>query len=344
MTLKELLSRHEFKEIAANLIEIDKEHVPSNLYAFKEAFDYLRRMTPTDAAGEEIKVTIEVEKDDEGKEIKRYCDAFGCSGDFWERNLDKEVVIEDGIPKEQALAQILWEITFWGFTPETEGFPGHTLRNEYERKAAMLSYKQFCNYAPVKRKKHPDELDLRCALPQEGWDEYDRRKEHRNRSKRMRDARQERSIKRLERMGKVQNAIDRVMAAKPMSISGWKPLETASLKYLFGTSLIRELDFYSRTPTVSGRVEYIADNISEYFNDDTSKFTDAALLIESPEKYPLTGEDMDVLLKATKPLIGHCKRSIILSGTKPVINVSDEDPKASRKNDFDIHLLLILSR
>ncbi len=43
MTLKELLSRHEFKEIATNLIEIDKEHVPSNLYAFKEAFDYLRR-------------------------------------------------------------------------------------------------------------------------------------------------------------------------------------------------------------------------------------------------------------------------------------------------------------
>ncbi len=161
MKLKELLGRYEFNEIVGDLIEIDRENVPGSLAAFKEAFDDLRRMTPQDAAGEKIKVRIEVETDDEGKEVERHCDAFGCAGDFWERDIDKEVVIEDDIPEMRALAQILWEITFWGFTPEAEGIPDDTPRNEFDRKAAVLNYKQFCHYAPVKKKNHPDEV-LRC--------------------------------------------------------------------------------------------------------------------------------------------------------------------------------------
>ncbi len=84
------------------------------------------------------------------------------------------------IGEEEALAQILWHMTLWGFTPEHEGFRDDTPSNIFECKAKELERRQFLN-----------------------------------RAKRMRDARQERSIARLERMGKIQRLIDRIMISQP---------------------------------------------------------------------------------------------------------------------------------
>lgn len=47
MTLKDLILKYEFDTIVP---------VKNNLYAFKEAFNTLRRMTPGDAGGEQIAV------------------------------------------------------------------------------------------------------------------------------------------------------------------------------------------------------------------------------------------------------------------------------------------------
>lgn len=57
MILKELLQKYEFEAIVPDLLSID-EPVQDNLYAFKEAFDELRRMAPEDADGKQIIVTI----------------------------------------------------------------------------------------------------------------------------------------------------------------------------------------------------------------------------------------------------------------------------------------------
>lgn len=45
MTLKELLLKYEFDTIVPDLLTVD-EPIKDNLYAFKEAFDTLRRMAP----------------------------------------------------------------------------------------------------------------------------------------------------------------------------------------------------------------------------------------------------------------------------------------------------------
>lgn len=122
MTLKDLLLKYEFDTVVSELLTVD-EPIKDNLYAFKEAFDTLRRMTPGDAGGEQIVVSLEVETEEDGTEIERILHASNCEGDLWDSSLAKEVVIEADITEIRALAQILWHITFFGFTPDfEEGF------------------------------------------------------------------------------------------------------------------------------------------------------------------------------------------------------------------------------
>lgn len=132
MTLHDLLRSCEFSALVPHLTAIDPENVPSNLFAFKEAFDCLRRMTPGDAHGDTILVSTEVDLDEDGNEAARYLHASGCEGDFWEACLAKEVIFGARVGKEKALAQILWHLTFWGFTPDQESFPRQTRNDQYE--------------------------------------------------------------------------------------------------------------------------------------------------------------------------------------------------------------------
>lgn len=67
MTLKDLILKYEFDTIVPDLTGIEGP-VKNNLYAFNEAFDTLRRMTPGDAGGEQIVVSLEVETEEANKE------------------------------------------------------------------------------------------------------------------------------------------------------------------------------------------------------------------------------------------------------------------------------------
>lgn len=82
MTLKDLLLKYEFDTLIPDLILTEKP-AKDNLYAFKEAFDELRRMEPGDPHDEQIIVDKEVDTDDEGNEIDRYLHASHCEGDLW---------------------------------------------------------------------------------------------------------------------------------------------------------------------------------------------------------------------------------------------------------------------
>lgn len=136
MTLYELIHKVEFDSIVPFLKATDPANAPGNLYAFKEAFDELRRMAPGNAEGKQIVITTEVDTDDDGKEIERYLHASGCEGDFWEASLAKEIVFGTAVEEEKALAQILWHMTFFGFS--TQADPLESLpENEYERKGKI---------------------------------------------------------------------------------------------------------------------------------------------------------------------------------------------------------------
>ena len=255
-----------------DLLTVD-EPIKDNLYAFKEAYDTLRRMAPGDAGGEQIVVSLEVETEEDGTEIERYLYASNCEGDLWDSSLAKEVVIEADITEIRALAQILWHITFFGFTPDfEEGFMPPETINNYERKAYLLEYHQFCNYAKIKRT-------------------------HRNRTKRMRDARQDRQIAKYERMGKIQRLIDSIVA------TSWDS-DYADYKYLFDTKEIRVFEFYSRTTSKEVRAQYIVDNFVKYFNEDLTQYKRTDMVISSGEEHGVTFEEMHSLCVAVYPRTG----------------------------------------
>ena len=330
MTLHELIHCHEFDALVPYLVEIDPENVPSNLYAFKEAFDDLRRMTPSDADGEQIVVSTVVDTDDDGNELDRYIHASHCEGDAWVSCLAKEVIFGTAIGEVKALARILWHMTFWGFTPELEGFRDDTPRNKYECQAAALRRRQFLNYA--KGIADPFQRERLC-LTAEGWKEYRRRESHRNRAKRMRDARQERSITRLERKGKVQRLIDRILPVD------YGDTDMADLQYLFDTEAICEFDFYSRTVTADGRMEYIINNLKKYFcTDDLKEYDRFEAYVEYPACAPITGEEASE--------IAGCIHALIVKS-----HPGGEDTFRFRchagertSDSFDVHVLLVASR
>lgn len=330
MTLHELIHCHEFDALVPYLVEIDPENVPSNLYAFKEAFDDLRRMTPGDADGEQIVVSTVVDTDDDGNELDRYIHASHCEGDAWDSCLAKEVIFGTAIGEIKALARILWHMTFWGFTPELEGFRDDTPRNKYERQAAALRRRQFLNYA--KGIADPFERERLC-LTAEGWKEYRRRESHRNRAKRMRDARQERSIARLERKGKVQRLIDRILS------SVYPDTDQADLQYLFDTSAICEFDFYSRTATADGRMEYIIDNLKKYFSpNDLKEYDRFEAFVEYPACAPITGEEASE--------IAGCIHALVLKshpGGEDTFRFRCHAGESS-SGSSDLHILLVASR
>ena len=296
MTLKDLILKYEFDTVVPDLIAVD-EPIKDNLYAFKEAYDTLRRMAPGDAQGEQIVVSLEVETEEDGTEIERYLYASNCEGDLWESSLAKEVVIEADINEIRALAQILWHITFFGFTPDfEEGFMPPETINNYERKAYLLEYHQFCNYAKIKRKKNPSDWDIR-HYSMDDWKIYHARKTHRNRTKRMRDARQDRQIAKYERMGKIQRLIDSIVA------TSWDS-DYADYKYLFDTKEIRVFEFYSRTTSKEVRAQYIVDNFVKYFNEDLTQYKRTDMVISSGEEHGVTFEEMHSLCVAVYPRTG----------------------------------------
>ena len=95
MTLKDLILKYEFDAVVPDLLTVD-EPIKDNLYAFKEAFDTLRRMDPGDAQGEQIVVSLEVETEEDGTEIERYLYASNCEGDLWESSLCKRYLCISG--------------------------------------------------------------------------------------------------------------------------------------------------------------------------------------------------------------------------------------------------------
>lgn len=320
MTLTERILSTPFDALVPELIKIDAP-VQENLYAFKEAYDILRRMKPAGPQEKSILVSIlDTDEEDPDAPLEQRIHAQYCGGDFWENDLAKEVVIEDGIPTPVALAEILWEMTFYGFDPYPQKeFP----LNRFEKKAGELDHRQFANYARSKRGVLRGHL-TEYALTSEEWESYEHRFEHKNRAKRMRDARQERAIKRYERLGKIEKAIGRILACT-------SNVSHEDLDYLFDTKVICEYEFFSRVAAGEDRAAYIRDNLSKYFHCDLSTYTRSEILLCASAAYPLSNLEIAFLTQFFRKLLPTQDIRFYV-GTKPI-----EEPQ-------DIWVFMIVSK
>ena len=133
MTLKELIAQVSFDELLPALKTMTRGN-ENSLYAFREAYDRLRLMEPEPDFKGEIHVGWHGGMFGEDKWIG----VSDLSGDYWSKNLSKEIIVEEGIQLtlNELAAHCLWEITFYGFSEDeiTNTFDKMLGRNKAQNK------------------------------------------------------------------------------------------------------------------------------------------------------------------------------------------------------------------
>lgn len=220
MTFYELLHKVPFDGLIPTLKSLDA----GEIYPYREAFDELMLI----GAVEEDDGVIEVSCDEEDES---WIHVTGCQN-YWREVLASRIEVEDGLELGdcELAAHILWEMTFYGFSEDdTPSFREHP-DNEYERRRSGVRSRQMAMYARGRKEKSEC---FKGAMLLETLERIDARMKRRNRAKRMRDARMERTMTRLERMSKVEECIKNLMSICP-------ELDREELGYLFDTKVIHE--------------------------------------------------------------------------------------------------------
>lgn len=280
MKLKELLQKVPFDDLVPHLLAWVPEHATQIPY-YKEAYDILLH---TEAGQTDQVIAVErVQGREELGGEKSYIHIRNCEGDYWTTNLGKEIVLGENVVMSDAelAGRCMWSLTFYGYRPEDNPFD-ESPRNRYEMQARRLSNRGIENYM---RKPCEDEDDP--AFPFEEWHLYDKRKRRRNRMKRMRDHRQSVRIRKLERMGKVERAIQRILSAT-------KAISREQVAYLFDTQRIQEQDLHSRAYDRTRRMDYLWELLTKYTAPDNEPYTRTIVVLSTSPGCPLTDAERAV--------------------------------------------------
>lgn len=267
MTLSELLHSVSFDDLIPTLKEV--YGVESDIYAYREAFDELNLLRPIGRDDGNIKVYRDEEE--------HYIGVSGCN-DIWENLLDLNIHVEEGIRlDDNALAAyILWELTFYGFSQEEQSSFIENLGrpdNKYSKRASELDSRKISMYARGRIEKR------QCFSGAMSWDISEKiheRERRRNRAKRMRDTRMERSIKRLDRMAKVEDCIQRLLSLCP-------DIERSNIEYLFETYSITESYFRQQAGNGDYKPATLYESIFKYSLLPRSEYDSVVMVLYSSD-------------------------------------------------------------
>ena len=304
MKLYELLSRVTFDDLipTLNTLIIKENQLPY----FKMAFDELRMMPPT------------INDDDIDVEMaESYIYVDGCQ-DRWSNVLGKNITLDDELKlADQVLAaHILWEITFFGFSEEEMkanigrdyGDESHTPDNIYRRKIQNIEDRQWKNYS---RGAQWEISEGQKFISYDIAMEVFKRREKRNRAKRMRDARQERQIQRLRKLAVREDGICKAVGTGCMS--------REQVEYIMNVQYGDEHTYSSRTNTSEDRAQYIIELIDKYSDIDFSKYDSITAIATTSPGYRFSKEEK-TLLQDYFSSKQRFKRMQIVFGSDPSVN------------------------
>ena len=145
MTLQEIFKSVQFVDMVKYLIDIESQ-VFENLYCFKEAYDVLRMME----AKEGMNIPIKIERVIDDFDEEPYLSVSFKVREEWDCMLSRIVEVNENTDAtiQEIAATILWEITFYGFSPEEES-EGFTLVEQHKY---MNPYKE--QYFKIEQKLH----------------------------------------------------------------------------------------------------------------------------------------------------------------------------------------------
>lgn len=332
MTLKDLVMRFDFDSLLPYL-EKDVNGEEYVLYAFRQAYDALRRREPNPDYKGSVRIEYSDEDDEEEQieeeseqEGERYVCVQYLDGDCWEDALAKELDCSPQILKdacwEKVAVKCLWELTYYGFFPDE-------IQETYER---MFKH-------PAPRNRYEAALD---NLEESIWKHQNKRK-HRhklngirytdfnpkeflsgkkmNRPKRMRKHRQECREEYLKKMAFRENLV--VYLSSPGST-----FTRSDVEYLLTVDHGKRYKYRSVTEGLEGRLTYILESMTRYQRLDTNGFDNALVCVNVSSKYPLRETELAEFQSALRALIG-------IKDIRFGMILTDED-----KMDVRVHLLL----
>lgn len=224
MILSELLLKVSFDELIPTLKGV---YDVKDIYSYREAFDELML---NEAAGQTDGV-IELSRDEDDE---NWIHVTGCH-DCWSEVLASRIQIDDRLSFSDAelAARILWKMTFWEFSEDGIQSYWETADNKYIGKWFEVHSRQKVMYARGRKEKREC---FREAISRDTYWRILQREKRRNRAKRMRDARMDRAMARLDRMSNVEECIKDLLRICP-------ELGRGELEYLFDTKIVHETRF-----------------------------------------------------------------------------------------------------
>lgn len=291
MTLKELIMKYNFDSIKPELEKRD-DKINGRFAGYKEAFDILRMMEPDNEFHPEDTPHIEIGwQDSILDDGERWIDVYGASCK-WENALAKEIKIANDLDltETEVLAHILWEMTFFGFTPKQreEVFAGWEPRkephNQYEKALWALQLHMYKNEVR-KKDRWFDESGKGCYNMDYMKSMFN--KPRFNRAKRKRKYRQELREEYLERMAKHDYLIQQL--TKDSS------LKRQDVDFLMNVENVHKVNFQSHIVNREERMPYLIQLITNYYNWDWADGTDIICLLRTSITDLLTDQEKELI-------------------------------------------------
>ena len=141
VTVKDLFNRHPFDELAPKIVKICPD-AAKHLAKYRAAYDLMLLTTPTPNND-----TLSVYTEDywvvKGKERKLVCKTdieveYERDAREWAYHLGSKLKVEKGISQVTAAAEILFDLTRHGFSPEDTMVSGRSVASPIRRSSSFL--------------------------------------------------------------------------------------------------------------------------------------------------------------------------------------------------------------
>ena len=293
MTLKELITQVGFDELLPYLKEHENKHL-DNIYAFREAYDILRGMEPDRNFHGEARVEWSGGRY-EGE--KGWIGVYHLDDVSWEKALAKDIIVADDVnaSTEELAMRCLWEITYWGFSPQDisknfkRKFGRVKPKNKYEEALDRLEESIWKRQTPLTR------LELPLKLGE-------RRK---NRAKRKREYRQDKREEYLNRMSAREDLVQ-MLSAEGSSFT------RNDVCFLLDIAYGIRYDYRSVTPSGGLRAAYVLESMARYQQLDLAKYDCAVVFVRHSSRYPLDESELEAFRRSVAKYFGYAD---ILFGT-----------------------------
>ena len=291
MTLRQLIASCPFDALAVLL----RLHDDLSLAQYKEAYDILLNMEPSENGCRDVEVVMTDWNDGDGPQL----DAWDVEGIEWANIIDGQVMIADDVdaPEIEIAHRLMWHLTFFGYCPEqTCLFPKEYGDTPYGKEARRIELHRYMLYAnkPIRRRIIKSIVEMKkhgfnsFALSEGDWRYINKRESHCNRSKRKRHYRLEQRIRRLSSLDHCETTVRQLLDGQTSSTA----ITRDDLNFLFHTEERTGREMQSRTFGKRDRTEYILELITKYRAlDGMPEGQRVAMRIATSHDHPLTDNE-----------------------------------------------------